>query len=281
MQWIYAYLMTDILLLLRFFFVYIVHTKSTECEPNNVWALFVCYFEATLDNYLNLLEVYILLALNICRYIQIAYNRNVYTKDVRLLIVAHFFIYLLPIIVLILQFLTGWARLEHYFNAVCDVLYTNVYAQIFNIITGYALPIALNILVISASVRHVDLVSGLKSARHHVSAREKYHRSLVIQFVCFYIIWLALWSPNVILYQLTSGGSPIILTARLINFIEIALDPIIIGALDVRFWHAWKKFWLHLKNDYLKRLRPQERRIIPIITNPDIQRAKKEQETPL
>jgi hypothetical protein len=281
MQWIYAYLITDILLLLRYFSVYIIHTKSTECEPNNVWASFVCYFEATLDNYLNLLEVYILLALNICRYVQIAYNRNVYTTDVRLLIVAHFSIYLLPIIVLIVQFLTGWAQLEHYFNEICDVLYTNVYVQIFNIITGYALPIALNIVVIYASVRHVHLASGLQRTLHHVSAREKYHRSLVIQFVCFYIIWLALWSPNVIVYQLTSGESPITLAVRLINFIEIALDPIIIGALDVRFWHVWKKIWLRLKNDYLKRLQPQERRIIPIITNPGIQGAKKQQETPL
>jgi hypothetical protein len=31
MQWLYAYLATDILLLIRFFFLFIVHTTSTAC----------------------------------------------------------------------------------------------------------------------------------------------------------------------------------------------------------------------------------------------------------
>ncbi len=258
MQWIYAYLITDILLLFRFFFVYIVRTTSFECEPNKSWVLFMCYFEAIIDNYLNILEVYILLALNVCRYVKIAYNRNVYIKDSKLLFFAHLTIYLIPLITLMIQFVTSWARLEHFIDDICDVRYTNLYVQIFNIITGFVVPIVLNILVISISVRHVHITSGLRTTNHHISAREKYHRALVIQFLCFYIIWLAFWSPNVIVYQFTSGRSVLTTNVRLINFIEIALDPLIIGALDVRFWHAWKKVWINFKEGYLKCLQARE-----------------------
>jgi hypothetical protein len=281
MQWIYAYLITDILLLFRFFFVYIVRTTSTECEPSRSWVLFMCYFEATVDNYFNILEVYILLALNICRYAQIAYNRNVYQVYKNILILTHLGIYFIALLVSFVPFVFGWTVLEEYIRDRCEISYTNVYIEVFNIIIGFALPVALNILVIYASVRHIRLRSTLRQTQHHVSAREKYHRSLVIQFLFFYIIWLGLWSPNIIVYQLTSGSSVITTTARLVNFIEIALDPIIIGALDVRFYHAWKKIWLHLKNKYLKCLQPQERQIRPIIIDPGIKRADKQQETTL
>jgi hypothetical protein len=279
MQWIYAYLITDILLLFRFFFIYVIHSTSKDCLPNEVWASFICYFEATVDNYLNVLEVYILLALNICRYIQIAYNRNVYIKDPKLLLFAHLIIYLLPLITLIIQSLIGWAKLEYFFDDVCDIRYTNLYVQIFNVIIDFVLPIALNILVISISIRNVHITSRLRTTNHHISAREKYHRSLVIQFLCFYIIWLSLWSPNVIVYQFTSGRSVLTTNVRLINFIEIALDPLIIGALDVRFWHAWKKFWIDFRRKYLKCLQVPERQIRPIVANAIVKRSEKQQET--
>jgi hypothetical protein len=147
-----------------------------------------------------------------------------------------------------IQFLTGWTKLEHFTDDLCDVRHTNIYVQIFNISTGLIIPISLNIVVIYASARYVHITLNLKKTEHHVSAREKYHRSLVIQFLCFYIIWLSLWSPNVIVYQFTSGSSQLTTNVRLINYIEIALDPLIIGALDVRFWHAWKKVWIDFKS---------------------------------
>jgi hypothetical protein len=147
----------------------------------------------------------------------------------------------------------------------CKVTYTNIYIKIFNIITAFALPISLNILVIYASIRHIRLTSTLKRSQHHVSAREKYNRSLVIQFLAFYIIWVALWSPNVIVYQVGIGGNatPIV---RLLNFIELAIDPFIIGALDIRFWRAWKACWMHLKHRVLHN-GPVPTRIHPTSTN--------------
>ena len=266
MQWIYAYLITDILLLVRFFFTYIVHTTSVECEPSATWSLFVCYFDAAVDNYLNILEVYILLALNICRYIQIAYNKNVYRLHTKLLIATHLAIYLSTLISSVIQFIFGWTQLDMSTKNSCEVTYTNIYVQVFNILTAFVLPIGLNILVIYASVRHVRLTSTLQRAAHHVSAREKYHRSLVIQFMVFYTIWVTLWSPNVIVFQVSVGGANLTSIVRLLNFIEIALDPMIIAALDVRFWQAWQKFWVYLKHTILCN-RIIQGRIQPTSTN--------------
>jgi hypothetical protein len=262
-QWIYAYLATDILLLFRFFFSFIVHTTSYECEPSQAWYLFICYFDAAVDNYLNMIEVYILLALNICRYAQIAYNKNVYVTHVRLLILTHVAIYLIPVIILIIQLLTGWAQLDQYVGDSCDIGYTSLCSQIINTIITFVLPIILNILVIYASIRHVHLTSQLRRAQHHVSAREKYNRSLVMQFFIFYAVWLSLWSPNIIVYQFTSGTSNTTLVASLLNYIEICLDPIIVGSLDIRFYKAWKKLWVDLRNKSLRRFQTEQRRVGP------------------
>ncbi|UJR27453.1 hypothetical protein I4U23_008742 [Adineta vaga] len=265
MQWIYAYLVTNILLLLQFFFLFIVHTSSTECMPNRVWYLFVCYLEATLDNYLNILEVYILFALNVCRYIQIVHNRSVYIHHVRLLVCAHIVIYIIPLLTFIIQLSINWAVLREHRGASCDIEFTNIYAQIVNVIVGFVLPILLNICIIYRNMHHVHLTSGLNQTQHHVTAREKYHRSLVIQFLVFYTIWILLWSPNVITYQFTSGTSKITLLTSLLNYIEIALDPIIIAALDVRFQHVWRKLWVYIRAITLCK-DPSQRRVVPGIT---------------
>jgi hypothetical protein len=176
------------------------------------------------------------------------------------------------------QFVTGWAHLEPFTHDTCDVLYTNTYIPIFNIIIAFALPILFNILVIYASVRHVRLASTLKRAQHHLSAREKYNRSLVIQFLVFYTIWIALWAPNIIVDQLTKGENDITKFVILLNFIEICLDPIIIGALDVRFWKVWRQLWLQLKNIYLRGL---QRQIRPVSIVPTVHTVKKQDDTAL
>jgi hypothetical protein len=263
MQWLYAYLATDILLLFRFFSTFIVHTISYDCTPSRAWYFFICYFEAGVDNYLNILEVYILLALNLCRYVQIVRNKNVYVTNPRLLTLAHVVIYLIPLIFFIIQFFIGWAKLVQFPGDSCDISYENVCSQIINIIIAFVLPIGLNILVIFLSIRHVHLTSRLNRAQHHVSAREKYHRSLVIQFLVFYTVWLSLWSPNIIVYQFTSGASTASFVASLLNYIEISLDPIIVGALDVRFYQAWKKFCVYVKNKSLRQFQHEQRRIGP------------------
>jgi hypothetical protein len=98
----------------------------------------------------------------------------------------------------------------------------------------------------------------------------------VIQFLVFYSIWVVLWAPNVIVYQLTSGESDLTNIVALLNFIEISLDPIIIGALDVRFWKAWRQLWLRLKNIYFRGL---HRQVMPATIVPTLPRVKKQNET--
>jgi hypothetical protein len=188
-------------------------------------------------------------------------------------------IYLIPLILLIIQLFVGWAQLEEFVGDSCDVSYTNIYAQLFNVFISFIIPISLNILVIYASIRHVHLTSQLRAAQHHVSAREKYNRSLVIQFLVFYIIWFSLWSPNIIIYQFTSGMSTIVLIGKMLNFIEIALDPIIVGALDVRFYQAWKKIWIYVRNESLKKLHIEQRRIGPTTIATTLHTVKKNRTT--
>jgi hypothetical protein len=269
MQWLYAYLATDILLLIRFFSTFIIRTTTYDYTPSRAWYLFICYYEAVFDNYLNILEGYILLALNLCRYAQIAHNKNVYITNTKLVAMAHVAIYSMPLISFVIQIYVGWAQLETYVGESCDIGYTNLYAETINTLLAFVLPIGLNILVIGASIRHVHLTSRLRRAQNHVSAREKYHRSLVMQFLIFYTIWLSLWSPNVIIYQFTTGTSTITLIGLLLNYIEITLDPIIIAALDVRFQKLWHNLWICLKA-IISCNRINQRRILPIITDPNV-----------
>jgi hypothetical protein len=254
MQWLYVFLITDILFLCRFFFTFTVHTMSNECTPTTSWVNFVCYLEAFVDSYLSLIEVYILLALNLCRYAQIVHNRNVYTANVRLLICAHLAIYLLPVINLVLQIYINWVSLEPVVGDSCYIANMNVYAKVFNVIITYALPIILNILVIYASLYHVHSIARLRRNKNHVTAREKYDRALAIQFLVFYTVWLLLWSPNVIVYQLVPEREDLKIIVRLMNFMGIALDPLIISALDIRFWHVWRNLWISLKNRFFSRI---------------------------
>ena len=269
MQWIYAYLILDLLLLWRFLFVYIVRILPSDCEPNKIWASFVCFLDGAVDNYLNTLQVYILLALNFCRYVQIAYNRNVYTHHVRLLIGAHGIIYALPMLIII-QLFFDWAQLIEMARDSCDVDFTNVYARTLNVIVTFALPIGLNILVILASVHHIRLMARLRLIGHRASAREKYNQSLIIQFLAFYVVWFSLWSPNLIVYQVTSGQTGLTTIVRLLNFIEIVLDPLIVAALDVRFWQLWRRLYLKLIENCLRGCNLFARKVRPITIEPPI-----------
>lgn len=267
LQWIYAYLIADILLILRFVFVYIIRILPSACVPDRVWASFICFLDGAVDNYLNTLQVYILLALNVCRYIQIVYNRNVYTRDVRSLIASHLIIYALPMLIVI-QLFFGWAELIEIPRDSCDARFMNIYNQTFNVILTLALPICLNIVVILASVRHVRQVASSRVLGRRASAREKYNQSLIIQFLVFYIIWISLWSPNLIVYQFTSGLTDLTITVRLLNFIETLLDPLIVGALDVRFWQLWRKLLLKVAEKYLRNWGLFGRKVRPIMTGP-------------
>ena len=257
MQWLYAYLIVDILVLFRFFFTFIVRMTSTECELNHIWFFFNCYFEAFIDIYLNSIGAYILLGLNICRYVQIVHRTNFKSNNL-----IHLMIYLTPLINFLMQIILQWARLDIQIGVTCRIEYINIYVRLFNTIILFILPVCLNIGVIYASICYIHSTVHLQ---HHVSAREKYHRSLVFQFFIFYIVWFLLWSPNIVASQFTTDVYTIF-SVRLLSFIEIALDPFIISALDVRIWNLWQNIWRIIRN----RCMIQQRQIQPTHMNPRV-----------
>jgi hypothetical protein len=264
-QWLYAYLATDILLLSRFFFSYIVHVHLAEYSTNHVWITFICYIDATADNYLNVLEVYMLLALNIGRYYQIVRGVNVYIASIRSLVIAHLLIYILPIFVLAIELWAGSARLVKINCDYYDIMYTNIYVKLANTFLGYTAPICFNVFIICLNMRHLHLIARQRGVQVHLSARDKYHRSLVIQFLVFYTVWLLLWSPDVLSSQFATEESRVRSIAALLNYIEISLDPIIIAASDVRFQKVWLSYWKYLKHRLLGR-RGNLTRVAPITT---------------
>jgi hypothetical protein len=85
----------------------------------------------------------------------------------------------------------------------------------------------------------------------------------------------------VIVYQFTSGSSNLTRIAELLNYIEITLDPIIISALDVRFYRAWQKVWTDLKTRSLRRLQTEQRRIGPATISYKLQTIQQKRTTPL
>ncbi|CAF0867067.1 unnamed protein product [Rotaria sordida] len=164
---------------------------------------------------------------------------------------SHVLIYVIPLIVYIAPCLLGWTDAGGFIRDTCVIFYANTYIQIFNTIFAFALPIFLNILVMYASIHHVRAKAALQKSQHYVSAREKLNRSLVIQFICFYTVWGGLWSPNIIVYQASINKKDLIYIVGLLNYINVAIDPIIVAALDFRLWHAWRKHIIRVKRTVL------------------------------
>lgn len=246
MQWLYAFLIVDLLLLIRFFILYGLRTSSA-CVSLTI-RTFVCYFEAVGDIYLNFLQGYILLALNICRHIQITRGgADIYSIHRRLMFIMHCLIYFIPLVILIIEISIGWAVSYRRFGGSCDLDFPLISTRILNTIFGYCLPVLLTLLFLCLSLRHVRLtVAGMRT-QQIIDNRRKHHRLLVLQSFVFYSVWLLLWSPHVIISQYTYVSSTVGAVTQLLNYIELTSDPIIITALDVRFLKAWKKSFAKLK----------------------------------
>ena len=72
---------------------------------------------------------------------------------------------------------------------------THTYVKVLNITLLLLLPIVFNIEFISFSIYYVcqTTKNRLPQRRHdQLLAREEYNRSLVKQFLCFYVIWILL-----------------------------------------------------------------------------------------
>ncbi|UJR10867.1 hypothetical protein I4U23_015054 [Adineta vaga] len=246
LQWVYAFLVVDLLLLIRFFILYSLRTSSA-CVSIGL-RIFVCYFESVGDIYLNFLQGYVLLALNICRHYQITRGgADIYTSHRRLMLAAHIMIYLIPLVVLIIEIQVGWAVSYYRLGGSCDLDFLSIGTRIFNTIFGYAFPVCLTLIYLCFSLRHVRLTAAAIHNQTIADSRLKHHRSLVLQSFIFYSVWLLLWSPHVIVSQYTYVSSMVGAISQLLNYVELASDPMIITALDVRFLKTWRKTFNKIK----------------------------------
>jgi len=248
-QWLYAYLATDLLLLLRFFLSYIYRWWPI-CVSYSLRTI-ICYCEAIFDNYLNLLQSYILLALNICLYLQIAHNHNVYSSNPYTIIIAHILIYSFPLLGHLVAIKFGWTVLDNPRGDACDLLTVSLTIRILFLLFSYFIPVILALVFLSLCLNYVRNTDGIQT-QEIVDARHKYHRQLVIQSSVFYSLWILLWSPHLLLFPFYYKNSTIGTIAQILNYISITVDPIVIAALDVRFLQAWKSTGSYLKR-YIRR----------------------------
>ena len=250
MQWLYAYLITDLLLLIRFFFTYIFRWFPL-CVPY-LLRMIICYCEAIFDNYLNLLQSYILLALNICRYLQIVHNHNVYSLNRHIIIFVHLFIYLLPLIGHLITIICKWSILENPPGDACDLSPTSLTIRLLFLLFSYFIPVTLTLVFLLLSLNYIRKTDGIRT-QEIVDARLKHHRQLVIQSGVFYSLWLILWSPHLLLFPFYYKNSTIGIVAQILNYISITVDPIVIAALDVRFLQVWRTIGHHTDRNMRRR----------------------------
>ncbi len=257
MQWLYAYLITDLLLLIRFFLLY-AYRWSSICVPH-VLRIIICYCEAIFDNYLNLIQSYILLALNICRYLQIAYNHNVYSLNRHAIILAHLLIYILPLLGHVTTIICGWSKLDNPPGDACDLLPVSLTIRLFFLLFSYFIPVILTLFFLLLSLNYIHNTDGIRT-QEIVDARLKHHRQLVIQSCVFYSLWLFLWSPHLLVFPFYHKSSTVGTIAQMLNYMSITVDPIVIAALDTRFLKAWRSTGDHFK----RHVRRQQSISVPV-----------------
>ncbi|CAF1322800.1 unnamed protein product [Adineta steineri] len=243
MQWLYTYLAIDVLLLIRVFIIYAYQSRPM-CVPHFLRTI-MCYYEAIFDNYLNVLQSYIILALNICRYLQITDNRDIYVIRHRTIIISHFLIYILPILCYIIAILCHWLVIFKPQNDICDLELTSAVVQILFLLFSYFIPLVFTSIFLFLSLRHIRNTNGIRT-QQIIEARLKYHRQLIIQSGAFYSVWLILWSPYLLLFPFYYRHSTSGTITEIFICIGIVLDPFIVAALDIRFLRAWHSTWNHL-----------------------------------
>ncbi|CAF1079032.1 unnamed protein product [Adineta steineri] len=244
MIWLYDYILTDLLLVIRFFILYFFRRQELCLYPT--FRTILCYFEATSKFYMNTVQSYLLLALNVSRYAQIVYSRNVYVGNLRTIIITHFLIGILPAINVIVQFMANWTTLWRKTGESCDVQTVSLSVQIFNIFVTYIIPVTLNVILLTICIRHVSSTVGIRN-QQIIDRRRGHQRALLFQTIAFYSIWVALWSPYILAFQFININSNAGIYTSLLNYVEIAIDPAIVAILDVRFFKTWQTIWRKIR----------------------------------
>jgi hypothetical protein len=241
---LFVYLITDFLLLSRFFILYGIRVAELCLYTTGRDVL--CYFEASSKFYMNTVQSYLMLAFNLCRYAQIVSNRNVYIEKPRWIWAGHLLIGVLPILNVLIQFVSGLAHIWRRRGGSCDIQYLSPLVQVFNILVTFVVPVSINVIIIALDIRHVSSVRGVASEQI-IRLRRKRQRTLLLQTIAFYSVWLILWSPDILAFQFINVNTDPAIVTSLLSYIGIALDPIIIAILDIRFLTPWRTVWNRIK----------------------------------
>lgn len=244
MVWLFVYLITDFLLLSRFFILYGIRIADLCLSTTSRDIL--CYFEASSKFYMNTVQSYLMLAFNICRYAQIVSNRNVYIEKPRWIWAGHLLIGVLPIMNVVIQFVTRQSLITRRRGGSCDIQYVSVPIQVFNVLITFVTPVGVSLIVIALDIRHVSSVRGVTSEQI-INLRRKRQRKLLLQTIAFYSVWLIFWSPDIISFQFINVNSDPAIFTSLLSYLGIMFDPIIISILDIRFLTPWRIVWNRIK----------------------------------
>ena len=156
MLWVYNYLFTDLLLLIQIFLEYFVRTTIFHCVSHQMFAI-LCSIEAYTTAYMAVLEAYLLVCLNVSRYLFIVKNYNLCDRYPSHLLVLNAFIYVVGLVVYILQVEVFRNVRIHYHDKSpsCHLQFVSVSTQIGNLLFVLIIPIVLNCYFMAITTIHV------------------------------------------------------------------------------------------------------------------------------
>ncbi|CAF1665440.1 unnamed protein product [Adineta ricciae] len=207
--------------------------------------------------YFNTLESFYLTALNVCRYWQIVRNQNIYNRHPHFILSICAIIPLFILINMIVQDQMSWCNVVENVGESCSVTYSSIPIRIWNVALMFALPIIISLIASIRCVLHIK-----QTHSQQVLSRRNHHRQLIYRFGIFYTVWIILWGPFVLLTYLDikTISDQIDFFTSIGSTLEVAIDGILVSALDKHFEMAWKKTYdniLHqLGLDGKKKVRP-------------------------
>ena len=156
MLWVYNYLFTDMLLLIQLFIEYAVHTSMRNCVSYLLFKI-SCILEAYTGIYMAILEAYMLVCLNISRYLLIVKNYNLSARYRISVLIFNGFIYIVGLCFYAIQ-ANGLKLIDihpHYQTLSCHLRYPDIKTQIGNLLIVLIIPIGLNIYFVTLTTIHV------------------------------------------------------------------------------------------------------------------------------
>jgi len=235
MFWVYNYLLTDFLILIQTFMEYILRTTLPYCISHTLFYI-LCNLEAYITSYMTVLEAYILVCLNFTRYYMIVKNCNISREHPRLLIGVTICLYTFSIAIFVFQVeIFQIVTLHpHQQSQNCHFQYHDIKTQIGNLILVLLIPTILNLYFMTLTAIHV------RQSRRTVRMQANKHVHLLVQSFIVYILWLGLWSPNVIVTYVFWNRYLGAIT-RFGNLTNTLCDPVIFMFIDRRFLKVWKQ----------------------------------------